>query len=333
MSAEYNEAAYAAQHAAEGAQDSLWRRFEALAALVPADVAELAGVKSLLEGVKWDIGKQCDATDYMISYIPREFRRPEPAAPLARRVFGTPELLEKIVLVSQTRTVFDSMRVSKDFFNTIEGSLKLQRKVGLMADPEAHISFKAKVFFDDASGLNFEMHSEPHIDTDYGAVVKLELNVTACQDVVANPGARLRSVLLTQPPIKHLDVSVSCCGSGSPYTSCRTLLTMSVQNETGVTVGEVRDKVLQLREAHRLCPHASLEHHDGEDGTVEPSVRFTGDFMLVEDDYSVLNDKRMEAERQREDEERDAFVARIGPYVGAKRAGKSAVAGPRLLMR
>lgn len=315
-----HEAAYQALSAAERAQASLLRRFEALAALVPADLAEHQGVQSLLKGAKEDVATQSHATRGMLNYIPREFRRPDSAGLLAQKVFGTPELLEKILLLTDTRTAFESMRVSRDFFNTIEGSLKLQRKLALMADADAHGSLKANWFFDEGSGVDFKMSMIRLVDTQWGNVLTLEMNATACEDSIRKPGPRLRSALITQPPIKHLEVRVSCCSTDRSYYRTPTPIT-TMQSETGITVGEVRDQIVRLREAYRLCPHADLLQHE-EDGTVDPKVTFTGDLMLKDDDYAVLQAKEQETQRSRQADEEDKFDDRIRPYMMAKLAGK-----------
>lgn len=279
----HHEVAYQASRAAEVAQTSLLGRLEGLAALVAADVAEQYGVKALMDGIKADVAVQTLATQILMEGIAYEHRRPAAAAALATRVFGTPELLEKILLWTKKRTAFDCYLVSKDFYNTIEGS----RKLGLMADPDAHISLKARAFVDEESGIEFEQKGHGHVETDYGPVVSVQLSAgVAAEDHIAKPGARLGAIMLTQPSIKSLSVGASCCATGrftSPVTS--------LHNSTGITIGQLRDVVVKLREEHRMCPGAPLEDHDRQ-GWANPRITLTGDLLLKDDDYSVLQERK-----------------------------------------
>lgn len=313
----HQKAAYHARRAVEIAQASLLGRLEALAALVEGVAAEHHGVKALVDGVKEDLGAQTLAMQNMMETIAYEHRRPTAAAASATKVFGTPELLERILLWTNTRTTFDCYRVSKDFYNTIQGSPKLQRKVGLLADPDAHISFKARVFVDRESGIQFEQDSHGHVDTDYGPVASVCLSATAAaEDTIAKPGARLGAILLTQPPVKSLSVELSCCAArtfASPITS--------LHNSTGITIGQVRNVIVKLREEHRMCPRAPLEDHDHE-GRVSPRITLTGDLLLKDDDYSVLQERKLQDDLQREEDEQNEFEKRMMPFVNAKQAGK-----------
>ena len=317
MKAEQHLDAYAIQIAAKQAQDSLLRRIGALAALIPADTADTHGVWGLLEGVKEDLAVQGDATDWLLNYIPREFRRPPAAAALAQKVFGTPELLERILTFVDTRTAFHANRVSKDFSNTIQGSSSLQRKIGLKPNPDANLSSKAQVHIV-GSGIDWNWRFEPHVDTNWGPVSKVEVTVTAREADVRIPGSRLSRVLITQPPVKQFDVSVSCCSEDSRGFKKPVI---SLQNEAGLTVGELRDKIVEVRNAHRMCPHALLGDHN-DDGTVEPKITFSGDLLLRDDDASVLHTLQKFEENQRRDDEFDDFDERMSPYIRAKQAGK-----------
>lgn len=156
MSISKHQAAYDAQYGAERAQASLLRRTQSLVAIIPPQVAEHHGVQYLLDGVKEDVEAQELATKMMLDYIPRQCRRPPGAAAPAQKVFGTPELLESVLLMVDTRAVFNSCSVSKDWFTTIEGSIKLQRILGLRPDADAHVSFKANSYLDNSAGSRIQ---------------------------------------------------------------------------------------------------------------------------------------------------------------------------------
>lgn len=317
----FDETAFEAQQAAEQAQASLNKRVEALAALIPTEVADQNGVKMLLEGVKWDIATQSNATEKMMQYIPYEARRTKAAAALADKVFGTPELLERILLSVNTYTVFFACYiVSKTFKNTIEGSLKLQRKLGLQPDLQAELSLEARVLITPHSGLRLEMRVVGFRETEEGPQMAVELLIGGRAHEAKNPGSRLRSVQLTQPPMQDLKAYVLCCsgGRGWRYPPYRPV---SLHKETGITIGELYDKLMLLRKEHSDCASAEIDDHD-EEGVVHPRVRFNGSLVLREDDYAVLHEREVEEKKMRSKVAAEALEQKLMPYMQAKEAGK-----------
>lgn len=316
MTADCQAAAYEALSDAESAQKSLLRRFDALAALIPAEVASANGVQALLEGVKEDISAQSYATGFMIRYIPREFRKPAAAAALAQKVFGAPELLEKILCLVDPRTAFEANRVNKDFFHTIEGSRILQRHIGLQADGEAD--------FTSTVGFLVSCESGACVENPVGQLKDMDMKIEMPFQLVIRPhldsgslsiaGARLRKVFLTQPPIRELVVRATCC-QGSYYGGP----TSRILNDAGITIGEMWDQVTQLSQARRLCPHASVDLHD-DDGFVRPTVVFSGTIPLREDDALVVKDTEDGAEADERERRTRAFRHRMYDYIQAKEA-------------
>lgn len=317
----FDETAFEAQQAAQQAQASLSKRVETLAALIPAGVADQNGVKTLLEGVKRDVATQSNATEKMMQYIPYEARRTRAAAALADKVFGTPELLERILLSVNTFTAFYACyTVSKTFKNTIQGSLKLQRKLGLQRDIRAELSLKARGLITPHSGLRLDMHAVSFRETQAGPKMEAELLIGGRAHEAKKPGSRLRSVQLTQPPMQNLKAYVLCC-SGSHVRRYPPYRPVSMHNQSGITIGELYDKLVLLRKAHGDCASAEIGDHD-EEGVVHPRVRFNAVLALREDDYAVLHERETEEKMMRSKAAADAFEQKLRPYMQAKEAGK-----------
>lgn len=77
---------------------------------------------ALLEGVRCYVDAQKTAPTWTLSCIP-EFRTLDAAAPLARKGFGTPELLGQILTWTSIPTVLDCLGVDKNFSTPFEARL------------------------------------------------------------------------------------------------------------------------------------------------------------------------------------------------------------------
>ena len=147
------------------------------------------------------------------------------------------------------------------------------------------------------------------------------------------PGAKIRAMLVCQPPVLEMAVSTNCCvrlgtcSADSPLESARKIC--PVKSFTGITIGNLLDAAAKIENEHRLCPFADPNDHDLETGNVRLSISFQGKAVLRNDDpqFPPVFDARM-ARRPASDVSNDDYMdERSGPnsgiieYIEAKQAG------------
>lgn len=95
-----------------------------------------------------------------------------------------------------------------------------------------------------------------------GSVVKEGDTKQAALPVV---GSRWRSMLIGQPPIRNVSYSVSCSVEYGQNAHCvvygpppYSVQGLTIESETGVTVGDVYDEAERRFEAHEGCPRGRL---------------------------------------------------------------------------
>ena len=104
---------------AKEALASMESRIEALAGLFSPQAVETYDIQVLLQGLKDDIDAQRRCNEIVLRRLPTEHRTPR-SPQLADRVFGTPELLERILLSVSVPDLLRAYSVAKVFCNTIE---------------------------------------------------------------------------------------------------------------------------------------------------------------------------------------------------------------------
>ena len=318
--AAYYEECYKRYLNAREKDKSLQQRIDSLTALLNPEVAATAKVQSILEGAKEDMKAQARLARCLLGYVPHAMRKSPKSVVLASQVFGVHELLENILYHLRNESLLHAQRVNRKFFDAIQGSLKFQRKLGLVADCDAQLTFPAQGVF---KGVHFDTDTRWRPDMSIKAKDKILvlLKEVTDRDPVLTLGSRCRKMLICQPSLKSLDVSLNCC-TRNRYAGRRSDAAYeTLTSETGFTIGDIMDITKRMRHQHRLCTSAGKYQHDIE-GFVEVSVGFEA-MMGVKEDDPLLKEIQAVAEKQRSDLNRSrALNARLGPYITAKHAGK-----------
>lgn len=321
--------------AAEEAMKSLERRFEAMGALLTSQATETEGVKALIRGAQQDIAAQKRANSTLTRRISTMYRTPR-TSDLADKVFGMPELLEHILTYTSVPDLLRLYRVGKVFYNTIEGSTLLQRRLGLQASPSCHLDLPAEHLVSHVEGMDmneifycgrmFDDNVEPEPNV---MPIKISVCTYSCrhkpgEQIQLRPlGARCKKMLITQPPIKEMRVYMQCCTpTYRPYRDRQTDPPMEILTcETGITTELVWELVARVQKEHRLCPHADSYDHDSE-GFVQVRMTIEGSVVLKDDDPALVAKEKRRKESREEDEEFQSREVRFRPYIAAKRAGE-----------
>ena len=319
---------------AQKALESLERRFEALTALLTPQAVENENVAAMLQGAKDDIAAQRQVNSALLQRIPVEYRTPR-SSHLADQVFATPELLELILTFVSVPDLLRLYRVNKTFYNTIEGSTTLQRRLGLQPNVSCHLDLPAEHLIYHVDGMDMSEMSY------YGAVfdneaqlepnkvpIKISVNtyssyLNSGKKLDLRPiGERCKKMLLVQPPIKEMGIYAHCCTPR--YRAYRDRQPEPplevVKSETGITLEQVWDAVMRTQKEHRLCPDASAHDHDN-DGFVQVRMSLESAMELSEDDPALVAKARGRREGMEEDEEIQARERKFAPYIAAKRSG------------
>ncbi|KAK3691149.1 hypothetical protein LTR37_018853 [Vermiconidia calcicola] len=219
---------------------------------------------------------------------------PRPSSPTSipavQKVFNISELLEHILLRLSFQDILKAQQVSKQFFNAIEASSTIQKTMCLQPDPTSNYQRQADVVF-----RSWHLHEpRPPITIAQEKRIFLTAFVAHAPDSddllwrlgicifsenkLPNPGGRIRSTLICQPPVLHMDVYATCCHP-SDNIEDRGDPTSTVTSETGITIGDILDTATRLRAEHRLCPFAHPLHHTNE-GFVEKHVEIDLEAMM-----------------------------------------------------
>lgn len=234
------------------------------------------------------------------------------------KVFDLPELLEHILRFMDLKTLLIAQQVSHPFFNAIEASPDIRRKMYLQAD-KGFLSFPP--LLPDRCGQHSSMIADLHLQFKTGSndmrlVVKLW---PAAQFPVEVPGARMRRMLICQPPLYKLRVYPNCCSVSSIGRFGAKSGATTIHSKTGITVGQVLDTAFRVREEHKLCAHQKVtwNMHDAE-GFVKPDLLFEKAVTVDANDPMRL--------RLLERQARSVPIIRkkllLTAYINAKRAGE-----------
>ncbi|KAK3709303.1 hypothetical protein LTR37_011041 [Vermiconidia calcicola] len=226
----------------------------------------------------------------------------------AHEVLTTAELFENILAHLDPRDVLNALQLNKATSQLFINSPKLQDKLHLRPSKEEHVD---SVFENPRDGRQtfplFRLHfgesscdGPPPVEAgpDEIVVVAEFFHWYSLPTI----GSRCRAMLVCQPPVKELLITLACClpagpgyrlhASFNPLTPSRPTLSQvdeeefdgyKIRSETGITVGQVYDATKQLQEEHRYCPHAIIELHNA-DGTVNVRTALHGKVPLKRDD-------------------------------------------------
>lgn len=264
-------------------------------------------------------------------------------------------------------------QVTKKTQELLLDSPKLSQKLGFQLDGKGFLStaFEAHNSEGESVFANFEVAYEtiqhPPNQKYYTNGVPKDMHCVSIMasfsqfKLLPNIGSRCRSMLISQPPVRVMQVTVSCCEqqrqNGMPGQAPRrwaakcnapnTVTTyfddeeddylddesvsqndvtasFEIKTRTGITVGDVYDAACKLREAHLLCPNATAQIHD-EQGRVCPDIRFYSDVAAKSDDPYLVHQAMTKAQTDLDRVNETASKQAFDVYLRAKRTGEYVV--------
>ncbi|KAK3691151.1 hypothetical protein LTR37_018855 [Vermiconidia calcicola] len=315
------DAAYINHSKAEQQRQTL----EAQLSTLPLNDAAKATVLQMQEVLQ----AQRESLASLLESIPLSARKPPNAATLVQQVLNIPELLEHILLYVDNSDLLDSYCVSRQFYNAIEASPSLQRRLGLQATPNSSIHFPAEylgswMYSTDAEGPRSTR------GTAKGSKILVSIYPGS---LLVRLGTRCRSMLICQPPVRQVKLFTSCCSKnrsnflaqfapGGGPTSPAPLANVCAQGDSaGVTVGDINDAMELALAKHRLCPDATIYDHN-DDGSV--NVRFELEFEIDVIDAEPLWQAKVARIRADKDEsiKKKETQRRLEWYMQAKSAAR-----------
>lgn len=300
-------------------------------------------VQSLLREIEDDLAYQDAANVALLDHIPPASRKPPNAAGLAFEVFGLAELLEQILAYLPVPDLLDAYLVNKKFRDTIQKSVKLQRKLGLLPHPESNFFMPAQPLILRTIGVRLTNSIEriPHKfigiewynereDDDENFKLILDIEPKSMRrSTPSDPieikfprlGSRCAKMLLCQPPTYAVRMYMGCCNYPNislvgadlpPGDPCFT-----IKNGTGVTTGNLYEAVDREREKHRFCVGYGHEQYDVKGHlrskiSLHGEVTLRGDDPIYEDQAKFLSNK----------DAWEGFRTRMMDYDQGKRDGK-----------
>ncbi|KAK3722195.1 hypothetical protein LTR37_002628 [Vermiconidia calcicola] len=280
-----------------------------------------AAAQVVLSQIQRDLDTHRTSPKTLLQWARRTDTKPLDPSVAVQKVFGTPELLENILFYLPIRSVMlMAYRVNRQFLQAIEGSVKLQRRLGFQADPSSSLTLPPK----ELGWLRIRTDTDAsgeHLGRLESSRVLISLTVDAPMTTFRT---RSRSMLICQPPVHEMGAYLRCC-DGRLYTGHRASKRPRTSNQRlsvkagaeGITIGDLSDCMESLVAQHRMCPWANVEDHD-EYGFVNVSARFEAE-LEVDGFEPLLQQKRKKREESQERRDtRRVKKARIEPYIEAK---------------
>lgn len=288
-----------------------------------------------LDAIAWSVQISEDTLHKLVNETPLAYlASPKIAPPALHTVFATPELLENILLQCEIISLLSVWGANKHFSNTIEGSVKIQRKLGLLADKDCDIycprndqsllSIRSSVI---AHRAYSEIFDQGGIDKFSQVLLTFHVNEFVPRTgIIAKPIApaspRFRKMLICQPPITSINVYAGCCTYPSGYALWRVANPEeTLTNDAGLTVDDVLQSYTRVFANHRNCPHTTV-HKTGDDGTAKKlEVYFRADFEVSATEPLLVARKNMAKGEVLKRAEDNARFARLHAYKAGKEAG------------
>ncbi|SMR58259.1 unnamed protein product [Zymoseptoria tritici ST99CH_1E4] len=237
-----------------------------------------------------DHAEPCDHTSIQPLSTSAPIVQPEARGIAAQKVFGTGELLEETLSYLDPADILNAMIVQRHWRDSIEGSIKLKRLLGLAPGGNLFYSpfYGSSVEYNHNTASIVErplkaardfQHSYvgnrlrkdltayfPELDPTlfnvtfkFSAVARSDPvdYVESPEPLLQNPGSRIRDMAICTPPLKNVSVSLECWDciyqiDRDSHDSYRPITSSSVR---GVTIGDMADAALSLaRTKHRKCP-------------------------------------------------------------------------------
>ena len=357
--------------------DDLEARHSNLLKSVEDGTFDLQALRDVLESNESNLLRVRRSVEANVRDIPIENRPTTASAMRAKQVLDTAELFEQIVLCLDPRDALSAIQITKNTLGFFDDSPKLQDKLSMRRAENGFLysPFNLEDVESFTSFANFQVN---HIvcnnhQNDWGDEAEKEMpyrvTITAGfdqWDQLPNLGTRCRRMLICQPPVRVMQVIVSCCdyarwkevpstiprrwalGMHQPNSTKmygedeednhlddesieknNVLKSFEIKSKTGITVGDIYDATLALREAHGLCPHAEADVHD-EEGRVWSDIRFHSDVTLKSDDPFIKEQARAKAQEDLDDIKEQAQKQTFGVYIRAKKISKSCLSIVRL---
>ena len=259
-----------------------------------------------LIGMKQTLGNAtsgaCQVQNFLnefIKSIPVSARSTSRPAHKAQEVFSTAELAEAILLHLDVVDILSAVQVNHTTSRLISSSPRLQELLHLRASKKGHLKSPFHNNWPLTDLLNVRIfHSEPRpgrttpqgkrgaqklsevrIDAIFHGEGRYRRHQSSDYETISELpkiGSMARRMLVCQPPVKAMKVSISCCAvSEQLYRRSSNALddVPSVISMSGLTVGGLHDAAVKTKAEHKYCPNARLDQHC-RDGTVDVLVTF-----------------------------------------------------------
>ncbi|CAK1364097.1 hypothetical protein CB0940_03948 [Cercospora beticola] len=229
-----------------------------------------ADVLEILERMRVASARTTEHSQGMWELVPITQRATTRTAIVAEKVFDTPELLEEILTYLKLNEVVTAMRVKKAWCNTVKGSVKLKRWLGLTTpvggffhcaflkpgcDESPHrawytlpnrqlyvwlpkfMIFQKAGLWSDSRCWHPEFISTTRLQEYKEHINTLEIRIISKPSVGREPGVRVANTPICYPSVHQLTYEIFC-GCGSRCESTGELM-LSSNNAKGLTVGDV----------------------------------------------------------------------------------------------
>jgi hypothetical protein len=277
--------------------------------------------------------------NFLISVAMAYLAKITPGSPaVALQVFETVELMEEILMLVTARDVLSAMQAVTAMRDTVSGSVKVQRAIGLLPDPTADFSvplweciragrraqnlrdFHGITYFDYGKRFerNFDYRFDDHVYAEPKFHEVADFILTAAGDhCLYKLGSRCRQLSICQPAAcKEMEISYRCRNCGDPdlwdyEITLWDVGTLTASNSQYITMGDVYSAIIKARQRHR----ASCQKPKAK---AEIEVEFRGSVRLNEGDGTLKkrpSDKGFEGEFKAMDELETAnFLANYAKY-------------------
>lgn len=249
-------------------QNATREAFRELCDFVSLNNSEVRGKVSVADAA---IQRMDEATKALIQ--PRFFNElhdhTAPKSP--HRALEVVEVAESIFLFLGMKDILNLRKVNRHFYDIVSQRPELQKALFLLPDSEKAFTIPMVSFAD--------FFSDEHRSklSDYPDLVLTQLNsqsdftLSITQHKVRakfrcskgldkfSLSPMFRRMLVSQPPIKKVTIdSISCCRFGDRGHHLRSYYNKKaapvVENEIGVTIGDIYDAAEAITKEHRLCP-------------------------------------------------------------------------------
>lgn len=239
------------QRSSEALEDAIqtgWLEPKQLQGSLAANARAMATIKGFL--------------DACLDSFPTSMRPTRSSHLKAEQVFATPELLEQILLYIPPRELLDTVRINRATMQIFNGSPKLLDKLHLRVQKNGYLSstitsdfYGLSVAVDDR--VTRQMYTEA--TKDECAINQVPITATFLGCAAVRIGNRCRSMLIAQPPVVRMRVTVSCCAAkhrylfdNDPWSEPPSRPLLSFFTENGVADREAADAEQDRKDDDKL---------------------------------------------------------------------------------